>query len=267
MTFTGTFIGAGHTISNLTANADEMTDDEVYTEHNIPMEGYEIETCRPVFAIFMNNAGTIEDVCFKDCVVKNSNGTIVAMVCAVNDGEIKDVIIDGGEVIGGDIWLDFNCFVGGFAAMNGQGTITNCICNLSKLQGNANKDLVRYFCGKTWGKLINCYATNDCANLKDNVGGSIQTYNDKGEKINDQGIVGGGSAPELSESTGYGFTYAAVEWGSTAADADFSTCMVIDAAGLKNYTLYKDKYDTNVWSIKEDSSAVPTLIVRYNAAK
>ena len=252
--FAGTLIGAGHTISNLTANADIMTDDEVYTEHDVYVDANNNPpTVRSGFGIFMRNAGTIEDICFKDCTVKNSAGTIMGLVVAVNEGEIKNVFVDGGKVQGGNIWLDYNCFNAGFAGINGgNAKITNCVSTVTQIKGG--EGLVRAFCGKTWGEIKNCYACKDGLALKELATGSI----------NNQGIIGSDIKDELSDATGYGFTYLATEKGEIKGS--FDGCSAMDGESLKQAILYKD-YDKNVWNISENSSDLPTLKVLYSVSK
>ena len=259
--FAGTLIGAGHTISNLTANADIMTDDEVYTEHDVYVDANNNPpTVRSGFGIFMRNAGTIEDICFKDCTVKNSAGTIMGLVVAVNEGEIKNVFVDGGKVQGGNIWLDYNCFNAGFAGINGgSAKITNCVSTVTQIKADPKGTLARAFCGKTWGEIKNCYACTDGIVLHDLATGSIR----KNEN-SIQGIIGSDSAPELSDATGYGFTYKATESGSPMGS--FDGCLATDAESLKQASLYKD-YDKNVWNISENSSDLPTLKVLYSVSK
>lgn len=251
LNFTGKLIGAGHTISNLTANADEMTDAEVYTEHDVTVGENEYDTIRPAFGIFMRNHGTIEDVCFKDCLVKNSAGTIMGMVVAVNEGEINNVLVDGGKVIGGAIWLDYNCFVGGFAGMNGAGSINNCISTVTQVKADTMGTLARAFVGKTWGAINNCYACSTGLILADLKTGAIGT----------QGIIGSDSAPSLSDATGYGFGYRATESG-TAMGA-FNESYIISKADMTADTTIYGSFDTNYWTIT--AGEVPSLIVRFTA--
>ena len=253
LAFTGSLIGAGHTISNLTADADDMADDEVYTEHNVYVDAENnYPTVRSCFGIFMLNSGTIEDICFKDCTVKNSAGTIMGLVVAVNEGLIKNVFVDGGKVDGGNIWLDYNCFNAGFAGINGRdGKIENCVSTVTEIKGG--EGLVRAFCGKTWGEIKNCYACKeDDMKLKELATGSI----------NDRGIIGSDNKEELSDATGYGFTYLATESGITKGS--FDGCLATDAESLKQASLYT-KYDNNIWEISEGT--LPALKVLYSKSK
>ena len=253
LAFTGSLIGAGHTISNLTADADDIADDVVYIEHNVYVDAENnYPTVRSCFGIFMLNSGTIEDICFKDCTVKNSDGTIMGLVVAVNEGEIKNVFVDGGKVQGGNIWLDYNCFNAGFAGINGgSAKITNCVSTVTQIKGGDG--LTRAFCGKTWGEIKNCYACKDGIELKELATGSI----------NNQGIIGS-VKDELSDATGYGFTYLATEKGEIKGS--FDGCSAMDGESLKQASLYND-YDKNVWNISENSSDLPTLKVLYSVSK
>ena len=147
--FTGTFEGAGHTISNL--NIDVTTTSQ---KANV--------------GVFGVNSGTISNICFKNCSVK-LNGYIVGIVVGTNKGTIENVLVDGGSVTTtvNEIW-DTNCFVAGFAGINGQdATIRNCICAIDSINNAKDGRFTRAFCGKTWGALINCYATNGNATLSD----------------------------------------------------------------------------------------------------
>ena len=147
--FTGTFEGAGHTISNL--NIDVTTTSQ---KANV--------------GVFGVNSGTISNICFKNCSVK-LNGYIVGIVVGTNNGTIENVLVDGGSVTTtvNEIW-DTNCFVAGFAGINGQdATIRNCICAIDSINNAKDGRFTRAFCGKTWGALINCYATNGDAKLSD----------------------------------------------------------------------------------------------------
>ena len=250
--FTGKLIGAGHTISNLTANADEMTDEEIYTEHNVSAGAAPYETLRACFAVFLRNLGTIEDVCFKDCTVKNSYGTIMGMVAAVNEGTINNVLVDGGKVIGGDIWLDYNCFIAGFVGTNGNGcTISNCISTVTQIKADNNGTLARAFVGKTWGEIKNCYACNTGITFKDLKTGAI----------NNQGIIGSASAPSLCEETGYGFGYIATESGTRKGS--FVESYIISKDDMIADVRIYNMFDTEYWNIVDGE--IPSLVVRYTA--
>ena len=147
--FTGTFEGAGHTISNLNINVTTTSQ-----KANV--------------GVFGVNSGTISNICFKNCSVK-LNGYIVGIVVGTNNGTIENVLVDGGSVTTtvNEIW-DTNCFVAGFAGINGQdATIRNCICAIDSINNAKDGRFTRAFCGKTWGALINCYATNGNAKLSD----------------------------------------------------------------------------------------------------
>ena len=251
--FTGSLLGAGHTISNLSTDASKT--EGVYSETDVYVdEMNQYDLLIPCYAIFMRNSGTIKDICFKDCEVKNTVGTIMGMVVAVNEGTIENVILDGGKVIGGSIWLDYNCFVAGFAGMNGgSATISNCISTLTQVSGSTTGDLVRAFVGKTWGTIEYCYASSDGLTLADLAGG---------EMINNQGIVGAGaSAPALSEATGFGFTYRAIESGTSMGS--FENCGLYELDSMGAATLYS-QYSTKVWSIVD--GAIPSLLVQYSVA-
>ena len=271
--FTGALIGAGHTISNLSANADDLTDDEIYTFYGDDGNGIDVppdshyDYIRPCYGIFLRNLGLIEGVCFKNCTIKNTYGTIMGVVCAVNEAEIKNVIVDGGEVLGGPIWLDYNCMIGGVAGINGgNAKITNCISMVKTLKANAEQgnSLARYFCGKTWGKIENCYACKDGITLQDLATDDIPKYNDKGELTDDQGIIGSATAPELGAATGFGFTYIATETIAHTQLGSFEGCGVKTLEELKSAELYGESFDKTVWSITDGD--VPTLKIIYPVA-
>ena len=275
--FTGIFCGAGHTISNLTADADLMEDNDgtnpggIHTEYNVDV-GYTIPKLRSCFGIFMRNSGTICDVCFKDCLVNNTVGTVMGMVAAVNEKKIENVIVDGGSVIGGDIWLDFNCYVAGFAGMNGAGgSINNCICALDSIEGNGTHTLVRAFVGKTWGPITNCYAQE----ITSYTFFDIEMGTQYGEFIDHAGVYSSDPGdPNLTEKTGYGFTYLATDDRLQKADnlygivatASFTNSGIKTSAQLNAGTtadLYAN-YSTDIWTIS--GTAMPQLNVLYTKA-
>ena len=275
--FTGVLFGAGHKIMNLTADADVLSDDEIYTQHDIPMDGWTIDTLRSCFAIFMRNTGTISDICFKDCLVNNTAGTIMGMVTAVNKGTIENVILDGGSVIGGDIWLDFNCFVAGFAGMNGEnGVIKNCICAINEIEGNSTHTLVRGFVGKNYSSIENCYAKS----ISSYTFFDIAMHSEYGEFIEHQGVYTGYEANTsvnaiaTSERTGYGFTYLGTydelqsetnPYGiivkAKMTDSGMKTEAELIAGTTAN--IYSN-YSTAVWTI--NGSTMPQLNVLYTKA-
>ena len=256
LAFTGSLNGLGHTVSNLTANADDMTDAEIFTETNVnvPYEygSLHYDKVRPCFGIFMLNKGTIENICFKNCTVRNSCGTVMGLVVAANEGTIENVKLDGGRVIGADMWLDFNCFIGGFAGTNGAGgNISNCISLVNQISADMTGTLARAFVGKSWGTVALSYARSDGIRLSEVTPANPQPA---------MYVLTNETNPHtLCAETCYGFGYLAIQDG--VQYGEFYKCATLKESEMlqsESSDIYAS-FSTNVWS--KANGTIPSLII------
>lgn len=268
--FTGILEGAGHYVCNLSIDSEHINN--VYAPELLRYEADgtlvspSYGNCAFNIATFYKNGGVIRNVGFRDASVKAS-GLVVATVAAVNEGLIENVIVDGGKVQGGECFRDFNSFVAGLVGMNG-GKIVNSVVAFTEIYGPSS--LVRAFAGKNWGVIDGCYATTLGTPMSDLTGVPACDANNK------QTVITNSQYGELTEATGYGFTYNALEYidveGVTtpfvAAPAIVFKCAILGADDLAEIQYYNNDntavYDTTVWEIADGK--VPALKASIAAA-
>ena len=253
--FTGAIEGAGHYVSNITVDsahvnnlyAPELKGYNEYGEFSYGNRAFNIST-------IYKNSGIIKRLGFKDCSV-TTTGLVTAIVAAVNDGLIEDVIVEGGVVNAGVCYRDFNSFAAGLVGMNG-GTINNSIVASTEIY--APSALVRAFVGKNWGKINDCYAYVSGSTMADLTG--IPAC----DSTNKQTVISTSQNGELTASTLYGFTYNAREYinepGITpfvAEPAVITNSAVVTVSQITTPQTFVN-YDASTWLL--ESGEVPMLI-------
>ena len=247
--FSGIFEGNGYKIKNIKIKSSECK--------NIPHKvdfGAGYGSNLAIFS-YIADIGVVRNATFEDCTIETGS-LIAGVVAGTNQGTIENCIVVGGSVtsyMDKLYWLDFNCFIAGFAGVNGgSGKINNCICMINKVEYASNSKCVRVFCGKNWGAISNCVGAQDGVRKADITDAPTK------EQINDPNNTAYNTQSIDTRDYYDGFTYTAIEPGTAGYMGTVDNCLVSEIFEMKKKgNIGYVNFDKEIWNIADD--VVPSV--------
>ena len=240
--FNGTLEGNGYKVKNIKIKSSECKK-EAHRVNFVKELGANLG----IFS-YVGDTGRIRNVTFENCTVE-TDSLIAGVVVGTNNGVIQNCLVTGGKVestMSQYTWLDFNCFIAGFAGINGgSGVIKNCICAVDGVEYSANPKCVRVFCGKNWGTIIDSVGANDGVVMSDITNAPTKEQIDADPNTNYD-------TSSIDTRDYYdGFTYTAIQ-AQIGYMGTVENCYVSDSFEItQSHILYED-FDTEIWTFIED---------------
>lgn len=247
--FSGIFEGNGYKIKNIKIKSSECT----HVPHKVDF-GAEYGANLAIFS-YIADIGIVRNATFVDCTIETGS-LIAGVVAGTNQGTIENCIVVGGSVssyMSQLLWLDFNCFIAGFAGVNGgTGVINNCVCMIDSVEYSYNPKCVRVFCGKNWGTISNCVGAEDGVRKTDITDAPTR------EQINDPENTAYNTQSIDIRNYYDGFTYTAIEPGATGYMGTVNNCVVsVIFEMMQEGNIGYVNLDKEIWNIVEDE--IPSI--------